>query len=379
MEHSGALRARIRRIAKHPRIPTLAWGPKRPSVGTEHVKIGIITEPTANGYYRAILPLRVLEQRGHTVLWPSDSQDVPMRRLEQCDLVHCYRRLERLGDLNQLSQRGIAITFDNDDNYEAAETSEIGGGLAGHRYNRTMARAVRQAVRLADTTTTPSHLLAEKYAAAGARRVEIIPNRVTSEMPGFGGQRPRRGRIVVGWLAAREHDLDAERVPIVSALRQELANRNDLEVVSLGLRVAISSPRYTCVPEVRFVRLLTALARFDIGVAPLADTVFNRCRSDVKLREYAAARTAWLASPVGPYSGYGRHEGGVLVADTNWPQALHELITNARKRRALAARGLRWARREALERNALDWEQCFLAAVEHAYSRRSRHRPGPHH
>ena len=40
----------------------------------------------------------------------------------------------------------------------------------------------------------------------------------------------------------------------------------------------------------------------------------NRARSNIKLKEYAAAGACWLASPIGPYVGLGEKQGGRLVA-----------------------------------------------------------------
>lgn len=35
------------------------------------MRLGFICEATVNAYYRATLPMRALERRGHTVLWPT--------------------------------------------------------------------------------------------------------------------------------------------------------------------------------------------------------------------------------------------------------------------------------------------------------------------
>jgi hypothetical protein len=60
------------------------------------MKLGFICEPTANAYYRAMLPMRALERRGRTVHWPINTYDPPVHNLLDCELVHCYRRTDRL-------------------------------------------------------------------------------------------------------------------------------------------------------------------------------------------------------------------------------------------------------------------------------------------
>src|SRR5207302_1085104 len=82
--------------------------------------------------------------------------------------------------------------------------------------------------------------------------------------------------------------------------------------------------RYRHDPYLPFAELPRRLSRWDIGIAPLADIPFNLARSDIKLKEYAASELPWLASPVGPYAGHGEAQGGRLVPDDGWFEALNQ-------------------------------------------------------
>jgi len=113
-----------------------------------------------------------------------------------------------------------------------------------------------------------------------------------------------------------------------------------------------------------FVNWITQHPAWDIGIAPLADTAFNRGKSAIKTMDYAALGLAVLASDVPAYRGSladgggadgggadgGRADiggaagvGGRLVANTEaaWFRALCELINDAplRQRLAEAAQG----------------------------------------
>jgi len=333
------------------------------------VRLSFICEPTNNAYYRAIVPMRALQRRGHDVLWPARfGDDVPLRELSSCDLVHCYRRVGRRGDLRGLSERGVAVTFDNDDNFAAAQVSDGGSGLAGHRYNNALFREMLKAAAASDLTTTPSGVLAEIYRSAGVENVAVIENRIERSMFGFGAG-SRHDGIVVGWVAGREHRVDLERIPLIKALKRVLETHDDVRVLTVGVRLALPADRYEHIVEVPYPQLLKVTSRMDIGLAPLADIPFNHSRSNVKLKEYGSGATAWLASPVGPYRGLGERQGGVLVGDDDWFAAIDELVRNARRRRRLAKRALKWAKVQAIDNHVQDWEDAFQAAIAHVHAK----------
>jgi hypothetical protein len=327
------------------------------------MRIGVMYELNSNAYYRALMPLRALERRGHEIVWPSRPEaDVSMRDLAGCELVHCYRRIERVEDLRRLAQHGVAISFDNDDNYAAAQVSEGGRGLAGKRFNRAVFKRMVTLAKLADVTTTPSAGLADVYRNAGVKHVVVIENRLERTMPGF-GTRAKHSGTVVGWVAGAEHSADLDRVPVTQALERLLEHHPDVTVLTVGLRLPLRSPRYEHIAEVPFPKLLTVTSRLDVGIAPLADIEFNRSRSDVKLREYSSGGAAWLASPVGPYQGLGEQQGGMLADDDGWFDALDHLVRNPRARKRLARRALKWAKRGTIDDHASAWEEAFAAAI----------------
>ncbi len=339
------------------------------------MRLGFIVEPRApNSNYRAIFPMRALEALGHDVLWPAHlERDVPLNELLTCDLVHCFRRPDRSRDLKALVQRGVAVSFDNDDDFSAADmrTGAAGKLEAGGKARLGNAKRFTEILRLtklADLTTTPSYVLAERYRAAGAGQVAVIENHLDGELDGFGVKAAHEG-IVVGWMAGAEHERDLSWLGIVAVLEELLDRHPELRVVTIGLRLPLRSPRYEHRPKVPFGQILTAMADFDIGIAPLADTPFNHARSDIKLKEYAAVGAAWLASPIGAYRDAGAREGGQLVGEQQWFDALHALIGSRFKRRRLSRQALKWARSQTIDRFASQWHDEFSQAIERARAR----------
>jgi glycosyltransferase involved in cell wall biosynthesis len=330
------------------------------------VRIGVAwAEAGAGAVYRAEQPMREMERRGHEVVWPlDDSGAIDVHRLARCDVVHVYRSHDPAshGALKELAARGVSITWDNDDDFTAIPREhpryrQFGGVGGRHVFGQMV-----QVARLAHVVTTTSDQIAARYRCAGARRVEVIPNC----LPRDATRRPRRhDGIVVGWVAALEHVVDARRLGIRDVLLRLIRQHPAVRVATVGLDLDLGE-RYRYEGFVPYDRLGDRIRAFDVGIAPLADIPFNRARSDVKLKEYAACGVPWLASPVGPYTALGEAEGGRLVADDGWCESLESLVLDRRDRRRLARRARVWAKRTTIARVAERWEAVFVAAATRA-------------
>ncbi|MGH2763370.1 MAG: glycosyltransferase [Thermoleophilaceae bacterium] len=304
-----------------------------------------------------------MKRRGHQVVWPANGDGkAELRRLARCDLVHVYRRCdeETRRVVAELARGGIAITWDNDDDFTAVPKESANyrklGGLAGQRIFTKMVKVARRARLM----TTTSELIAAKYRRAGIERVEVIGNHVP-----HGTFRPRRRHdgVVIGWVAALEHRADIAHIPLVDALRRLLAERQDVRVETVGVDLGLPAERYHRVPRTGFRELPKLMGAWDIGIAPLADLRHNRARSDIKLKEYAASGLPWLASPLGPYIGLGEDQGGLLVADDGWFEALSRLAGHRGERRRLARRAKDWAKHQTIDTAADRWERLFAEAA----------------
>jgi glycosyltransferase involved in cell wall biosynthesis len=191
--------------------------------------------------------------------------------------------------------------------------------------------------------------------------VSVLENHIPTEF--LRPDRRPHTAITIGWVAGFEHQMDVDRLPIKAALQQLLDERPEVSVMSVGLGLGLRSERYRLDKEVQLVVLTQHLAQWDIGIAPIADIDFNRARSNIKLKEYAAAGIPWLASPIGPYEGMGEKQGGRLVADDDWHAQLTQLIDKPRDRRKLAKRAEKWVSGQTLERHVDAWEAVLEGAL----------------
>jgi glycosyltransferase involved in cell wall biosynthesis len=333
------------------------------------MRIAFLARPeSGNGFYRGIGPMKVLAQRGHRVRALPIENDAPqpVGSLDDVDVLHIHRYSEdrawRIA--REAKASGAAVVWDDDDNLAAMPRGvayeRVWNGFAGDRRLTRMRRLWRHV----DLVTTPSEPLAEQLRRDGAPETEVIPNYVPDEV--CNPDRRPHPRVTIGWTAGLEHAADVQRVPILAALQRLLDAREDVNIVSLGLRLGLRSERYFHVPYVPVNLLTQQLVEFDVGIAPLADIAFNRTRSDIKLKEYAAAGVPWLASSIGPYEGMGEQQGGRLVSDERWHEELVRLLEKPRERRKLAKRGAKWIASQTLSRNAQRWEAALERAVERA-------------
>lgn len=319
---------------------------------------------STNTAYRSIGPMRALAQRGHDVrqLSTTDSRGWG-ELLRWCELLHIHRVCDSgaVELARAAGASGAAVVWDDDD-----DVTKIPRQLASHRTEGGLRGSRRLAERsklfkTVDLVTTPSANLARGFQEGGARAVQVIENYVIDDCAVR--RLPREG-LRIGWVAARAHRLDAQSIPIVPALRRLLDEHPQVHVATIGIQIEVESERYTPIPFVPLSDLLTHVATFDIGIAPLSpDWAINHARSNIKLKEYATAGVPWLASPIGPYAGMGEQEGGRLVPDDGWYEHLDTLVRNGRLRRKLAKRAAKWAGRQSLSGNVTLWEQAFQDAI----------------
>jgi glycosyltransferase involved in cell wall biosynthesis len=330
--------------------------------------IALATEGTGGAAYRAELPMRALAARGHRaelILWSQREEPPPFEALRHADVVHMWRlfRAPARRLASALKEAGVAVVFDNDDDMtRVPKGSPAYGELKAAR--EQVAKELGAMLRLADLVTTTCGELAGRLRRLGGGEVRVVENYVES---GFLRERSANdGRVVVGWVAGAEHRGDLKELRLRRTLEQLLDAQPHVSLVSVGVDLGVRSDRYAHRPLVPFPELADAVAQFDVGLAPIADVSFNRVRSNVKVKEYAAVGVPWLASPIGPYKGLGEEQGGRLVADYGWAEALAELTTDAPARAALAERAAAWGRTQTVDRNVGEWEAAFAEAAERA-------------
>jgi glycosyltransferase involved in cell wall biosynthesis len=333
----------------------------------------IVPDNGPNPLYRAIGPMQVLAGRGHSTRVYAGHQMPNVHELEGADVVCVWRMFHDAARwlVKALRERGVAVVWDNDDDMIARTPDHRRGrGGANAMIRQAVKREVTAMMKLADLITTPSTVLAERFSRTSGRPTRVVENYL---LPGFRAPQAIRHEEarIVGWVAGIEHRRDFEQLNLREPLEKLMARFPNVHVATMGINFGLRSEKYYVLDSHPLLELPEWTRNFDIGIAPIADTSFNRGRSNIKLKEYAAVALPWLASPVGPYRDMGPAQGGLLVEDGDWYSVLAKLINDTVQRSTLGYAGLKWTKTQTLEYNAEKWEAVFEEAIERAAARRS--------
>lgn len=254
--------------------------------------------------------------------------------------------------LRRLHQNGTVLVVEFDDHPEPF--SEI----AAHDY---------LTFRAAHAIQTSTEVLAAVLRQWNPE-VEVFPNCV-SKLPSPPAQsRSFEGDVVIFFGALNREDDWAPIMPeLNSILVGPLGARVRVEVVhdrAFFDALATNNKRFTATCP--YNQYLELLANADISILPLADTTFNRAKSDLKFIEAAAQGVAVLASPVV----YGhtlqhRKTGLIFVDPKTFSEGLSALITDPNLRYGLVVAAYSYVAAERLLaqhfRRRQSWYKRLLA------------------
>ncbi len=290
----------------------------------------------ASEWYRAFVPGQMLTLKGHEVCYLSLKD--PIEKFLASNVVIFIRAgtPNELYILNILQESGRRVVIDLDDNPWALPKSIPRVVM----WEATKSRLILEKyLEWADliTVTTQELLNALKNFNPN---IEILENCLPDSKWMNIQKQDAKERLVIGWGSGITHSEDLKL--IVEPLLQIIEKHPHVELhLAANFDVEHRPADFYCLvnplPENNRIRILDfapienyqdLLSGFDIGIAPLSDTPFNRCKSDLKFLEYAALEIPCVASAVAPYiNSIAQGETGFLAKnDEDWMYYLMKLI-----------------------------------------------------
>ena len=336
--------------ARHPKsaeimAPAIALHAAR----TEPLSVIVVPErfdngtPTPCGYIRLLLPLDHLAQDRRIDLIVADPAEALRHRADllitQRYAVPDAKAADALA--RHCREQGTRLVYDLDDDLLNIPRDHPEAAIL-----RPRARGVARMLGHADAVWVSTDRLRQSLGAAGAKAT-VIANGLDERLwitPSARVLNPY-GPVRVLYMGTATHDADFAMVqPALARLLAAFPGRVRFDLIGVTMRgdlpdwvQRIAPPASARASYPGFVDWLVR-QDWDIGIAPLADTGFNRAKSAIKTLDYAALGLAVLASDVPAYQG--PLAGLVDNTEAGWFSALARLIRDPglRAARAGAAR-----------------------------------------
>jgi hypothetical protein len=315
----------------------------------------IFTEHVNATYFISFdLPLRAMHARGEVNVAVTSQAfvarhggvDYAARCLQQFRpdtvIFTRYGGEEGAAMIDLFRQRGVPVIYHIDDDLLHVPDS-LGAEIKQRQGAQAQARDAM--LQRADTiyASTPylAALLQARYPNATIFHGIYAPYMGDALEPVTAAPRPYP---IMGYMGSKGHHEDlAMLVPQIAAVMEANPTLH-FEVfgtIAMPEVLARAFPQrtrhYTVQKAYRDFLATLAGLQWDIGLAPLVDASFNRCKAPTKFIEYSAADIPTLASAIGVYEAAMPEGGGQLLQPGDWQAAMqHWLDHPAARAQALA-------------------------------------------
>lgn len=241
----------------------------------------------------------------------------------------------------KLKAAGASLVVDNDDAFHAIDTSHP-------EYKAQVKRvaALDYLITQADQVWLSVPKLAKDAASAEDKTV-VVGNCLDARLWRPNQARPTAAKdvpISMVYMGTGTHAADLQMLlPALDMVAAEHPGSFTLSIIGVSedtpARPWIQrlEPPHTIQPL--FINWLITQGPFDIGLAPLVDSEFNRAKSDIKCLDYLANGTVPVVSDVLPYQAVELQDFIIKVKNTpeGWAVSLAEIVKDPQAFRARSA------------------------------------------
>lgn len=338
------------------------------------------------GYYRCEQPANFIKRMGL-----ADTQTVlrtpTTEQLLWADLVI----LQEVGSVNGsniaqfLLKNKIPYIVEFDDFIQHVSPHNLAGYPAWNPSTLYIYRAMETAkTAFALTVSTPQ--LAREYFAYNPT-IYVVPNYLDEEKWSNPIVKRNDGKIRIGWAGGNAHGDDLKMVSrVIHRLVKEGKSKIIFETIGMTRQelagvfpfqeFSASCPHCGYEGELHHFPgegqdnypIIMAGKGWDIALAPVIDNSFGNCKSDLKIKEYAAAGIPVVASAIVPYREAAKLGAMVSLVDgfDEWYNGIKYLIEHPSVRDEMIKKNREWIKDYWIQNNALKTFEVYAQVLKKA-------------
>lgn len=229
-------------------------------------------------------------------------------------------------------EHGTKLILDIDDDLYDVDPENpfwISAGPEGAHFLQRMAQVTKY------LSTTNDELASKlRDSSQSDATVFVRPNYLPEQYPECS---PDNNDIVIGYFGGSSHYHDLHETGVLEAVERLMHEHKNVRFHSAGQPIDTYLPKQrtkvmNAKPGTDWVTKLFPSLNYDISIAPLRDTTFNKHKSNIKWQESTRMGAAFVASHVGPYR---RLPKGTAITVPNtqdaWYIRLKELVEDKDK------------------------------------------------
>ena len=292
---------------------------------TKRMKLLILTDGI-NGvvYHRLFTPHLRMQLDGHAEVSVCQSPEEWLTLdYRAFDVIIFSRWLgaKHYDVLKKIADSGTPYVVDIDDYWVLPKYNP-----AYPAYRSGIKQAVKDAINYADAVITTTPALASQIREIN-ENVIIASNCLDYTHKQWEAvPMERTDKVKVGWIGGVTHEEDLKLIA-------DQIKGLDIEFYICGYtpgdiwnRIAKSMPNAKIVEGTSVFEYGEVYRHFDIVIAPLQDTKFNNCKSELKIIEASAYKKPIICSAVFPYRYHQANDGVLLVTQNDWRTAIQKLV-----------------------------------------------------
>jgi glycosyltransferase involved in cell wall biosynthesis len=316
-------------------------------------------KPSGCYWYRVKQPMEMLESKGINIIPVQLDTDIL-----QFDTINSFQfygafpfSTEKV--LGFIKKEGKKVIYDADDPLDIIDLSNP----FYYSVKKDLGSA-NECIDMADEITVSTPAMKEYMQGKTYKKITVVPNCYTPSEWRF--PKPKREGIRIGFAGSATHVVDLiDIIPVIKNLQDKFPEvifiiygfgqgdydtwfkefryvaTDEAKELLTELDKRLATIKFEWVPYTEFTMYPSVLTNMalDIGLCPLKETPFNKCRSACKAMEYTLAGALAIASDV---EAYRNDDNSIKVKDNEWEEVLTHYIQSPEGRAHEHAKHLKW-------------------------------------